>query len=164
MLIKLQLSRSVCQFSSCVFVTTFFASEFYKLLLISAILQMQYSSLQVWNFTFIELSFAQIWSLCRRKTTIAEILTGGVKYIHKKKHNCLHCTNAGTMSPGPSQGPAHTGTAGFSQPTGTSSKHHRGRGPLPKGAQLKLGITGTDNNGTGILRPPRFLYNGAKTH
>ena len=65
------------------------------------------------------------------------------------------------MSPGPSQGPAHTGTAGLSQPTGTSSPP-KGEGPTTHGAQLKLGITDTDNNGTGILRPPRLLYNGAK--
>ena len=121
MLIKLQLSRAVFPFSSCRFVTTFTASEFYKLLLITAILQMQYSSLQVWNYMCVELSFAQIWSFCRRKTAFAEDLMGRVKYIHKEKDNCLHCTNAGTMSPGPSQGPVHSGTAGFSQPTGTSS-------------------------------------------
>ena len=133
MLIKLQLSRSVCPFSSCVFVTTFFASEFYKLLLISAILQMQCSSLQVWHYMFIELSFAQIWSLCRRKTTFAEVLTGGFQYIHKKKHNFLNCTNAGTMSPGPSQGPVHIGTAGFSQPTGTSLNTTGGGAHYPRG-------------------------------
>ena len=109
---------------SCRFVTTFTAFELYKLLLISAILQMQYSSLQGWNNMFIKLSFAQIWIFCRRKTAIAEVLMGGVEYIHKENDNFLHCTNAGTTSPGPSQGPAHTSTAGFSQPTGTSSLPH----------------------------------------
>ena len=34
---------------------------------------------------FIELSFVQIWSFCRRKTAIAEVLMGGVKYIHETK-------------------------------------------------------------------------------
>ena len=100
---------------------------------------------------FIELSFAQIWCFCRRKTAIAKVLMGGVKYIHLEKDNFLHCTNAGTISPEPSQGPAHP-------------HHHMGKCPLPKRAQLKLGITGTVNTGTGILRPPRLLYNGAKLH
>ena len=83
---------------------------------------------------FIELSFVQIWSFCRRKTAIAEVLMGGVKYINKTKDIFLHCTNAGTMSPGPSQGPAHTGTAGLSQPTCTSSPQRpKGRDSLPTG-------------------------------
>ena len=59
----------------------------------------------------------------------------------------LHSTNAGTMSPGPSQGPAHTGTARLSQPTGISS-HPQGEGASTNGIQLKPGITGTDNTGT----------------
>ena len=59
MLIKLQLSRAMCPFSFCAFVTTFTASELYKLLLISAILQMRYSSWQVWNYMFIELSLSR---------------------------------------------------------------------------------------------------------
>ena len=80
---------------------------------------------------------------------------GGVKYIHKTKDIFLHCTNAGTMSSGPSQGPAHTGTAGLSQPTGTCTPP-QGRGPLPTGARLKPGITATDKTGTGTLRPHRF--------
>ena len=103
---------------------------------------------------FIELSFVQIWSFCRRKTAIVEVLKGGVKYIHKTKD--IFCTlyNAGTMSPGPGQGPAHTGTAGLSQPTGTPTPP-QGRGPIPTGAQLKPRITATDNTGTGTLRPHR---------
>ena len=67
------------------------------------------------------------------------------------------------MSPRPSQGPAHTGTAGLSQPTGISS-HTQGEGPSTHGTQLKPGITGTDNIGTCILRPHRLLYNSAKPH
>ena len=34
---------------------------------------------------FIELSFAEIWSFCRRNTAIAEVLIDGVKNIHKTK-------------------------------------------------------------------------------
>ena len=77
---------------------------------------------------FIELSFAQIWSFCRRKMAIVEVLKGGVKYRHKTNDFFLHCTNAGIMSPGPSQGPAHTGTAGLSQPKGEGAHYPRGVG------------------------------------
>ena len=80
---------------------------------------------------------------CRRKTAIVEVLMGAQK---TKDIFFLHCINAGTMSTGPSQGPAHTGTAGLSQPTGTSIPPQR-RGPLPTGAQLKPGITATDKTG-----------------
>ena len=72
----------------------------------------------------------------------------------------------GTMSSRPNQGPTHTGTAGLSQPTVTFTPiPHNTQGEVPLAvAELKPGITGTGSTGTGILRPPRFLYNGAKPH
>ena len=61
------------------------------------------------------------------------------------------------MSPGPSHGPARTGTAGLSQPTVTSSSpSHRGRGHYPRGSN--------SNPGLPVLRTPRLLFNGAKPH
>ena len=102
---------------------------------------------------FIELSFVQIWSFCWRKTAIAEVLKTSIR----RKIFFLYCTNAGTISPGPSQCPADR--AGLSQPTGTSSSNRGSAGAL-----LIPGITGTDYTGSGILRPPRLLYNGAKSH
>ena len=62
---------------------------------------------------FIEFSFVQIWSFCWRKTAFAEVLMGAVKYINNTKDKFFTLYKYRTMSPGPSQCPAHTGTAGL---------------------------------------------------